>query len=82
MNGVILNFDFLGFFNVSVRISINIFDLTLELGVGNVGGWVIGNFRDGYPEQLPIGHSPPGWVVPNPESNMDQCIDLKEMEFC
>ena len=64
---MILNFDFLGFFNVSIRISINIFDLTLELGVGNVGGWVIDNFWDGYPEQLPAGHYPPRWVVPNPD---------------
>ena len=28
--------------------------------------WVICNFGGGYPEQLPAGHSPPGWVVPNP----------------
>ena len=69
---MILNFDFFRFFNVSKRISTNIFDLTLELGVGNVGGWVIGNFGGGYPEQLPAGYSPPGWVVPNPV-NLASC---------
>ena len=54
---------------MSIRIPINIFDLTLELGVGNVGRWVICDFWDGYPEQLPAGHYPPRWVVPNPDGS-------------